>query len=54
LTQYEAVATAIDGSLIQATTPVLESDSPYVKQMLADYKAIGKDISDITFGGEYA
>ena len=22
--------------------------------MLADYKAIGKDISDITFGGEYA
>ena len=54
LTQYESVATAIDGSLIQATTPVIESDSPYVKQMVADYEAIGKGIEDITFGGEYA
>ena len=54
LTKYASVATTIDGSVIQATTPVVESDSPYVKQMVKDYKAIGKDVSDITFGGEYA
>jgi hypothetical protein len=32
-------------------TPTLEADSPYVKQMVADYKAIGLDEDAVSFGG---
>ena len=49
-----SVATTLDGSVIQASTPVIESESPQVQQMVKDYKAIGKDVADISFGGEYA
>jgi branched-chain amino acid transport system substrate-binding protein len=54
LTKYASIASTLDGSLIAASTPVIESNSPFVKQMVADYKAIGKAESDITFGGLYA
>jgi branched-chain amino acid transport system substrate-binding protein len=54
LTKYPSIATALDGSYVAASTPVLESNSPFVKQMVADYEAIGKSESDITFGGLYA
>jgi ABC-type branched-subunit amino acid transport system substrate-binding protein len=54
LTKYAVMGQTLDGSLIQATTPVIESNSAYVQQMIKDYKAIGKTDSDITFGGEYA
>jgi ABC-type branched-subunit amino acid transport system substrate-binding protein len=54
LTKYKTIADTLDGSLIQATTPVVESNSPYVKQLVKDYQAIGKTDADITFGGEYA
>jgi hypothetical protein len=36
------------------TTPILESQSPFVVQMGKDYKAAGYSPSSITFGGEYA
>jgi branched-chain amino acid transport system substrate-binding protein len=49
-----SIANTLDGAIIQATTPVLESNSAFSKQMLKDYQAIGKSESDITFGGEYA
>ncbi len=49
-----AVANAVNGTYIEATTPVLESKTPYVEQMIADYKASGQPVSAITFGGEYA
>jgi ABC-type branched-subunit amino acid transport system substrate-binding protein len=54
LLKIESIATALDGSLVQATTPVIESDSPYVKQMVKDFAATGKTDADITFGGMYA
>src|SRR4029079_19212928 len=53
-TKFAAVGRTLDGSLVQATTAVVESNSAYVKQMVADYEAIGKSEADITFGGEYA
>lgn len=53
LTKYASIATTLNGNLIQASTPVIESNSPFVKQMLKDYTAIGKSESDITFGGLY-
>ena len=52
-TKFPSLATTLEGALIQTSTPVLESGSPQVKQMLKDYKGIGKDVSDVTFGGEY-
>jgi ABC-type branched-subunit amino acid transport system substrate-binding protein len=54
LTKYATIGDTLDGSLIQATSPVIESDSPYVQQLVTDYKAIGKTEADISFGGEYA
>ncbi|HEY3669588.1 MAG TPA: ABC transporter substrate-binding protein [Acidimicrobiia bacterium] len=54
LTKYATIADTLDGSLVQATSPVVESNSPYVKQLVKDYTAIGKSQADITFGGEYA
>jgi branched-chain amino acid transport system substrate-binding protein len=53
LTKYPSIATTLSGALIGASTPVIESDSPYVKQMIKDYEAIGKSQSDISFGGLY-
>lgn len=54
LTKFAVIGQTLDGSLVQATTPVIESNSAYVKQLISDYKAIGKSETDITFGGEYA
>jgi ABC-type branched-subunit amino acid transport system substrate-binding protein len=54
LLNIQAVASAVDNTYVEATTPVLEQPTPYVKQMVADYKAAGKPASAITFGGEYA
>jgi ABC-type branched-subunit amino acid transport system substrate-binding protein len=54
LLNIQSISTALNGSLVQATTPVIESNSPYVKQLVKDYQAIGKTDADITFGGEYA
>jgi ABC-type branched-subunit amino acid transport system substrate-binding protein len=54
LLSIQAVASAVDNTYVEATTPVLEQPTPYVKQMVADYKAEGKPASAITFGGEYA
>jgi ABC-type branched-subunit amino acid transport system substrate-binding protein len=54
LTKFKVIGDTLDGSLVQATTPVIESDSPFVKQMVKDYAALGKTDADITFGGEYA
>ena len=54
LSRVPTIATALDGSLVQASTPVLESNSPFVEQMVSDYEAIGKSATDITFGGLYA
>ena len=48
------IGDTLDGSFVQATTPAIESNSPYVKQLVNDYEAIGKSESDITFGGEFA
>jgi ABC-type branched-subunit amino acid transport system substrate-binding protein len=48
-----SIGTALNGAIIQASTPVLESGSPQVKQLVKDYQAIGKTEADITFGGEY-
>ena len=54
LLNIQVLASAIDNTYVEATTPVLEQPTPYVKQMVADYKADGKPSSAITFGGEYA
>jgi len=54
LTKYASIATTLSGDLIQGSTPILESNSPFVKQMVADYQAIGKSSDDISFGGLYA
>jgi ABC-type branched-subunit amino acid transport system substrate-binding protein len=53
LTKYPSIATTLNGALVGASTPVVESGSPFVKQMVSDYKASGKSESDITFGGLY-
>jgi ABC-type branched-subunit amino acid transport system substrate-binding protein len=53
LSKFAVIGQTLDGSLVQASTPVIESNSPFVTQMSKDYKAIGKSDSDITFGGLY-
>jgi ABC-type branched-subunit amino acid transport system substrate-binding protein len=49
-----AVATALNGTYVQTTTPVIEQNTALVQQMLKDYTAAGYATKDITFGGEYA
>jgi ABC-type branched-subunit amino acid transport system substrate-binding protein len=52
--KVSAVASALEGTYVEATTPVLEENTPYVQKMVADYKASGQPVSAITFGGESA
>ena len=52
--KFGAAASLVDGMIVQASTPVLEANYPFAKQMLADYQALGKTTDDITFGGMYA
>ena len=54
LKESAAVAAALNGTYVQTTTPVLEQNTPFTKQMAADYTAAGLPAKDITFGGEYA
>jgi hypothetical protein len=52
--QIPAVASAINHTYKIATTPVLESNSPWVQQMEKDYTASGQSASSVTNGGLYA
>jgi ABC-type branched-subunit amino acid transport system substrate-binding protein len=54
LLNISAVAQAINHTYKATTSPILESQSPYVVQMEKDYKAAGYSTASITFGGEYA
>jgi ABC-type branched-subunit amino acid transport system substrate-binding protein len=47
------LAAALEGSIVTTLTPVIESDSPVVQQMLADYEAAGLAQDSITFGGMF-
>jgi hypothetical protein len=49
-----SVASAINHTYKVTNTPVLESTSPYVKQLEKDYVASGSSVSAITFGGLFA
>lgn len=53
LPKISSMADALEGSLVATNTPTLEANSPFVKQMVTDYEAIGKDQSAISFGGEF-
>jgi len=53
ISSVKTISDALDGSLVATNTPTIEADSPFVKQMVADYEAIGKSASDVTFGGEF-
>jgi ABC-type branched-subunit amino acid transport system substrate-binding protein len=53
LQESPAVATALNGTYVVTTTPVLEQKTPFVQQMINDYTAAGIPSKDITFGGEY-
>ena len=54
LLKIAAVASAINHTYHVASTPVLESGSPWVKQLEKDYVASGQPVSGVTFGGLYA
>ena len=54
LKESPAVGAALNGTYVLATMPVLEENTPYVQQMLKDYKAEGLTSADVTVGGEYA
>jgi hypothetical protein len=54
LQESAAAASALEGTYVEATMPVIEQGTPYVKQMESDYEAAGMTTTDITFGGEYA
>jgi len=51
LPKVASMADALEGSLVVTNTPTLEADSAYVKQMVADYEAIGLDEDAVSFGG---
>jgi ABC-type branched-subunit amino acid transport system substrate-binding protein len=53
LLKIAAVASAINHTYHIASTPVLESGSPWVKQLEKDYVASGQPASAVTFGGLY-
>src|SRR5204863_4650581 len=53
LPKVASMADALEGSLVVTNTPTLEANSAYVKQLVADYEAIGKSANDVTFGGEF-
>jgi len=53
LLKIKALATPLNNTYVITTTPVLEENTPYVKQMEKDYAAEGLPTSAITFGGEY-
>jgi branched-chain amino acid transport system substrate-binding protein len=53
LLKIASVASAINHTYHVASTPVLESGSPWVKQMEADYVSSGQSVSAVTFGGLY-
>ena len=54
LKESPAVAAALNGTYVSATSPVIEQNTPFVQQMVKDYEATGLTTADITFGGEYA
>jgi ABC-type branched-subunit amino acid transport system substrate-binding protein len=53
LLKIAAVASAINHTYHVASTPVLESGSPWVKQLEKDYVSSGQPASAVTFGGLY-
>jgi ABC-type branched-subunit amino acid transport system substrate-binding protein len=53
LPKVSSMADALEGSLVVTNTPTIEADSPFVKQMVADYQAIGKNADAVSFGGEF-
>jgi branched-chain amino acid transport system substrate-binding protein len=53
LLKIAAVAGAINHTYHVASTPVLESGSPWVKQLEKDYVSSGQPASAVTFGGLY-
>ena len=53
LKESPAVAAALNGTYVLTTSPVLEQNTPFVKQMVSDFTAAGISSKDITFGGEY-
>ena len=53
LLKIASVASAINHTYHIASTPVLESGSPWVKQLEKDYVASGQSASAVTFGGLY-
>jgi branched-chain amino acid transport system substrate-binding protein len=54
LLKISAVATAINHTYHVTSSPVIESGSPWVKQLEKDYVASGQPASGVTFGGLYA
>ena len=49
-----AVASALEGTYVETTMPVLEESTPFATQMVKDYASDGEPTSAITLGGEYA